>query len=397
MDSFITTTSPLSGAGLICTGICAVWAAAAGGWLATAAWRYRTRRTRFLASAGNAGFDPAESGCLWWLSRFAAGSDRTALLFSIEAFEESVRKAESVASDRVAWPAELTDSRIDALRRKIGGARRPLWNIASTRQIEVNQPLRLRTGGGEMDSFVVESGAQFFRVTLPVSPARAVSVVDGDEIEVNFCRAQDARYSCRTRAAGLGSDCTLRLDHTELTRIQQREVVRVRCRDEIRVALVTRGAALVHERLRGMPEGAFTARLRDLGAAGASFFSHRVRDVDSWVVVRFRLNHAPGAIIVPGRVIRVTQLSGTSESPMMVSVKFDPLTSQVEHHLSRLVADVQQRLIQRMLTRAGDQGNPLRPSLDESQLRTPAVNTPVLPLPDFSVVARGDERREGAA
>lgn len=401
MASIIATTSPLSGAGLVCAGICALWVVAAGGWLAGAAWRHRSRRARFLALAGDAGFEPVESACLWWLSRFCPGSDRTALLSSPEAFDESVRNAESEADDRGTWPADLTDSMVDALRRKIGGARRLLWNISSTRQIEVNQPVRLRMSGGEFDSFVVESDPGAFRVTLPVAPARSVDALAGDEVEVRFCRPQDARYTCRTRAAGFGADYTLRLDHADVTRIQQREVVRVRCRDEIRVALVARGAALAHDRLRGMPEGAFTARLRDLGSTGASFFSQRVREVDSWVLVKFRLNHTPGAVIVPARVVRVTQLTGTSESPLMVSVKFDPLTAQIEHHLSRLVADVQQRLIQRMLTRAGEHDGTLRPALDESMLpapaRSPSVETPVVPLPSFSTVVRGELRRDGAA
>ena len=390
MSSVIGTTSPLSGAGAVCAILCALWAAGLCAWGLRAALRHRARRLLFAQTAREVGFTEQETACLWWVGRFAADPGRLAVLSSTATLDDCVRQAgEATSGDRTLWPVDLTDSLLSSVRRKLGGGRRVLWNIATTRQMEVNQPLRVRVGGGEeFESFVVESETDALRITLPVAAGAVPAQSAGRPVDLSFCRPQDARYHCRTRAIAPAADRTLRVDHAELARIQQREVVRVRCRDEVRAVLVGRGTAAAHERLRAMPEGAFTARLRDLGAGGASFFSHRVREVDSWVLVKFRLNHAPGAIMAPARVVRVTQLGGTSESPLLVSVRFDPLTPQIEHHIGRLVADIQQRLIQRMLQR-GNELQPellpapeeaLRPASERPGRRSPVEDAPVVSI-----------------
>jgi c-di-GMP-binding flagellar brake protein YcgR len=383
----------LSGAGVICAAICALWLVGLAAWALRAALRYRARRARFLHAAREAGFTDQETECLWWIGKFAANPDRLAVLNSSATLDDSLQKADAATSgDRTLWPVDLTDSLLSAVRRKLGGGRRMLWNIATTRQIEVNQPLRVRVGGGEeFESFAVEPAADSLRITLPVAPGAVPEHPAGRPVDIFFYRPQDARYRCRSRALAPDPDHTLRIDHAELTRIQQREVVRVRCRDEVRVAVVGRASASAHERLRAMPDGAFTARLRDLGAGGASFFSLRVREVDSWVLMKFRLNHAPGAVLVPARVVRVTQLGGTSESPLLVCVRFDPLTPRIEHHIGRLVADIQQRLIQRMLQRGSEIQPDLRPALDESlrPVPSPVEDAPVVSIHTARAADRG--------
>ena len=55
---------------------------------------------------------------------------------------------------------------------------------------------------------------------------------------------------------------------------------------------------------------------------------------------------------LPAQVIRQDELNGTANPLLLTSIRFEDITPRDEYHLGRLVADLQNNLIRRMLRRA---------------------------------------------
>lgn len=345
---------PLSVAGIVGAGVCVLWAVA----LSTLAVRrlQKRRRTRltFQALAAERGFEADEAGALWTLSKHAP--ETTRILTSAECFDECIHQARLAADDNVlAWPEYLTESRISALHRRFAAPRRSALQIVHTRDIEMNQPLRVRLeDGSEFESFALPADAESMRMSLPAGSRWNARLAHGARVKISFWRAQDARYEFESRILlGDARERTLAVEHAAVTRLQERRHVRVRCRNEVNVAVVSQATAERAGQLPALPGPGLHGALRDVSAGGASFFTSERVDVGSWLLLSLDTGGPNGRIVVPGQVIRRSDLGGTSASICQAAVRFEPLTTRAEYRLGRFVADQQQQLIRRMMVRAG--------------------------------------------
>jgi c-di-GMP-binding flagellar brake protein YcgR len=173
---------------------------------------------------------------------------------------------------------------------------------------------------------------------------------------MSFWRPHDARYECTARVAR-GENAQNRgrlvLSHASLNRVQEREHVRVRCRQEVRFGVFDPLSGAKAGGRAGEPELPFVAMLHDLSNGGASLVTDKSIAPGTLVFVRIPLLRKPWSLTLAARMLRQTLLGGTSNASWQSSVRFEPLSARTENHLGRYVADLQQRLISRMLSRAG--------------------------------------------
>jgi c-di-GMP-binding flagellar brake protein YcgR len=356
--------APLSRAGVIGAAVCVIWGTAVAAWCGVKLHRRWSGRSRFIRQALERGFDRQEAMNLWRIARFSPdGGDREAILASCEAFDRCLRAAEEAAADDpLLRPEYLGGSVTSALRRKYGNTRRARQRIADTHEIEANQPVRVRLGSSSatFDSFVLNVAQDSLQLSLPadVKLPPAMELADCPAF-MSFWRPHDARYECTarvTRGETSQRDRRLVLSHASLNRVQEREHVRVRCRQEVRLGMFDSATAEKASGRSGEPQLPFVAVLHDLSNGGASLVADKPMATGTLVFVRIPLLRKPWALTLAARVLRQSLLGGTSNASWQSSVRFEPLSARTEQHLSRFIADLQQRLISRMLARAGAEG-----------------------------------------
>ena len=375
--------APLSRAGVIGAAVCVAWGAAVAAWCAVKLRRRWSGRRRFARQALERGFDLQEAMNLWSIARFSPeGDDREAILASCEAFDRCLRAAEEAAGDDpVLWPEYLAGSVTGALRRKYGNTRRARQRIGDTHEIEANQPVRVCLGPSRttFESFVLDVAQDSLQLSLPVD----VTLPPAMELAncpafMSFWRPHDARYECTARVTGGESsrrDRRLVLSHASLNRVQEREHVRVRCRQEVRLGVSDPAMAGNAAGRSSGPELPFVAMLHDLSNGGASLVIDKPIATGTLVFVRIPLLRKPWSLTLAARVLRQSLLGGTSNASWQSSVRFEPLSARTEHHLSRFIADLQQRLISRMVARAGAEEQP-ETRVWESPIEEPGDDAP---------------------
>jgi c-di-GMP-binding flagellar brake protein YcgR len=151
--------------------------------------------------------------------------------------------------------------------------------------------------------------------------------------------------------------------------------VRVRCRQEVRLGLFDPAMARNAAGRNFEPELPFVAMLHDLSNGGASLVTDKPIAAGTLVFVRIPLLRRPWSLTLAARVLRQNLLGGTSNASWQSSVRFEPLSARTEGHLSRFIADLQQRLISRMLARAGSEEQP-EPRAWEPPAREPDDEAP---------------------
>ena len=372
--------APLSRAGVIGGTVCGVWGAAVAGWCALKLSRRWSGRRRFARQALERGFDHEEAMNLWRIARYLPeGGNREAILASCEAFDRSLQAAEeATGGDPAARPEFLAGSVTSALRRKYGNTRRSRQRLSDTREIEANQSVRVRLGPSRtaFESFVLDVAPDNLQLSLPTDVTLPPEMQLADcAAFMSFWRPHDARYECTARVAGgeaSQSDRRLVLSHASLNRVQEREHVRVRCRQEVRFGVFDPAAARSAGGLNGEPELPFVAMLHDLSNGGASLITDKPIAPGTLVFVRIPLLRKPWSLTMAGRMLRQSLLGGTSNASWQSSVRFEPLSPRTENHLSRFIADLQQRLISRMLSRAGSDEQPETRAW-ETPVREPAI------------------------
>ncbi len=374
--------APLSRAGMIGAAVCVVWGAAVAAWCAAKLHRRWAGRNRFVRQALERGFDHPEAMNLWRIARFAPDSEtREAALASCEAFDRCLRAAEEAADDPAVRPEYLAGSVTSALRRKYGVARRARQRLGDTHEIETNQPVRVRLGPSNttFESFVLNVEPESLQLSLPadVKLPPAMELADCPAF-MSFWRPHDARYECTarvTRGETSPRDRRLVLSHAALNRVQEREHVRVRCRQEVRLGAFDAAKEWIASGRNGEPELPFVGMLHDLSNGGASIVTDKPIAIGSLAFVRIPLLRKPWSLTLSARVLRQSLLGGTLNASWQSSLRFEPLSPRTENHLSRFIADLQQRLISRMLARAGAEERPeTRPS--EPAVREPAGEAP---------------------
>ena len=191
-QGYLGSDSPLSGPAMVASLVCLLWIGGALAWLARSLLRRVHAKARFRAFAAERGFDPEETGDLWRLSRHADAFDRAAVLTAPEAFDACVAEARKAAGDDlVAWPEYLAASRVRSLRRNFEKARKPRHNITHTREIEPNQPVKVRLAEAEaFDSFILRATEDELHLALP----REVVIVGPPAERAPFEREINKRY-----------------------------------------------------------------------------------------------------------------------------------------------------------------------------------------------------------
>ena len=382
LGPMLNSSAPLSRAGVIGAAVCAAWGAALAAWCVAKLRRRWSAKSRFARQALERGFDHQEAANLWRIARFSPEADnREAILASCEAFDRSLRAAEEAAGDDpVLRPEYLAGSVTSALRRKYGNTRRARQRIADTREIEANQPVRVRLGASStaFESFVLNVAQDSVQLSLPggVTLPPATELADCPAF-LSFWRPHDARYECTARVARgetSGRERRLVLSHAALNRVQEREYVRVRCRQEVRLGVFDAATAENAAGRNGEPELPFVAMLHDLSNGGASLVTDKPIATGTLVFVRVPLLRKPWLLTLAGRVIRQSLLGDTSNASWQSSVRFEPLSARTESHLSRFIADLQQRLISRMLARTASEEQPETRAW-EAPIQEPAVKT----------------------
>ncbi len=358
--------APLSRAGVIGATVCVVWAAGVAAWCAVKLRRRWSGRSRFVRQALERGFDREEAANLWRIAGFSSeGGRREAILASCEAFDRCLHAAEEAASDDSdLWPEYLDGSVTSALRRKYGSTRRARQRIGDTHELEANQPVRVRLGPSRttFESFVLDVAQDSLQLSLPVNVTLPPAMELADcPAYVSFWRPHDARYECTARVAGgeaFRRDRRLVLSHAPLNRVQEREHVRVRCRQEVRLGVLDPATAANAAGRTGEPELPFVAMLQDLSNGGASLVTDKPIATGTLVFVRVPLLRKPWSLTLAARMLRQNLLGGTSNPSWQSSIRFEPLSARTENHLSRFIADLQQRLISRMVAKAGSEEPP---------------------------------------
>jgi len=358
--------APLSRAGVIGAVVCVVWGAAVAAWCLAKLRRRWSARNRFARQALERGFDREEAMSLWRIAGFSPeAGHREAILASCEAFDLCLHAAEEAASDDPdLWPEYLDGSVTSALRRKYGNTRRARQRIGDTHELEANQPVRVRLGPSRtpFESFVLDVAPDNLQLSLPVNVTLPPALELADcPAHVSFWRPHDARYECTARVAGgeaLRGDRRLVLSHASLNRVQEREHVRVRCRQEVRLGVFDSAMPASAPGRNGEPELPFVAMLQDLSNGGASFVTDKPIATGTLVFVRVPLLRKPWSLTLAARMLRQSLLGGTSNASWQSSVRFEPLSPRTENHLSHFIADVQQRLISRMVAKAGSEAQP---------------------------------------
>lgn len=369
--------TPLSRAGTIGAVVLVLLGLAAAAWIVRGLLQRHAARCAFVRTAIASGFDARDAASLWLLARFLPENRRPEVLSSRDLFEECVRNAAIAAGDDLlGWPEPLSESRIDSLRRRYTITRRPPTGISDTREIEPNQPVTLHVpDGGRLAGFVLPSEPSRLRVTV-AAKSRPVRLGMDQPIRVTFARPRDARYEFSSEVIDEETHA-LDLRHVSVKRIQQRSRVRVRCQEEIHWTK-RNGAA---PRPNSWPVDPLQERamLHDISGGGACFVTTEKIDAPSRLMVTLRRASNAEPIAVPAVVIRQVPLEGTSQTMYQTSVRFDALDSRHEYYLSRMVSDLQQKLIRRMLARSGE------PEPEEAPIRT-ALKVPVK-APGSPVVA----------
>jgi c-di-GMP-binding flagellar brake protein YcgR len=336
--------TPLSRAGTLGATVLVLLGLGMAAWVAHYLWRRQAVRRGFRRTARADGFDKDEAESLWALAKYVPEEDRKDIATSRVVFEECVRRAAIAAGDfLLEWPELLTESRLSSLRRHYIVKRRTPASIADTRQIESNQPVTLHVAdGGRLGGFVLPSKSSTLRVSV-ANKTHPVRVGMDQPIRVTFARPQDARYEFSSEVIDEGAHA-VDLRHAPVNRIQQRARVRVKCQDEIE--WTTNAGAGSAPRKRAM--------LRDLSGGGACFVASEKLDSQSRAAVS--LCRAPDAepVVIQATIVRQVLLEGTSQPMYQTSVRFEPLDPRHEYYLSRMVSDLQQRLIRRMLARSGE-------------------------------------------
>jgi c-di-GMP-binding flagellar brake protein YcgR len=380
LGAVLNSDAPLSRAGMIGAAVCLVWGAAVIAWCALKLRRRWAGRRRFVRQALERGFDHEEATHLWCIARSSPeGDDREAILASCEAFDRCLRAAEEAADgDPVLRPDYLAGSVTSALRRKYADTRRARRRIGDTHEIEANQPVRVRLGASRttFESFVLNVAPDSLQLSLPADATLppAMELADCPAF-MSFWRPHDARYECTarvTRGETAPRDRCLVLSHASLNRVQEREHVRVRCRQEIRLGVFDPAAAGRDAGREGEPELPFVAMLHDLSNGGASLVTDKPIATGARVYLRIPLLRKPWSLTLAARALRQSLLGGTSNASWQCSVRFEPLAARAENQLSRFIADLQQRLIARMLARAGSEEEPETQAW-RSPVREPAV------------------------
>jgi len=350
---------PAAVVGLAAGLVCVLWAGALAAWVAWWLTARRRRWRRFLQEAMARGFGHRDARSLWLLGRFAGSPHRLEVLRSVEVFDRCVLEARKTAGDDLlSWPELLTGSRIDALRRKYTSGPRSRHSYTTTRHIEPNQPVRVITrDGAAFDSFVLRATEEGVHLASPREPELRGKMAVGQEVRVLFWRPSDARYEVRSRiiANGARHGQSFLVAHADLRRVQEREFVRVRCRNEVWVLPCGEEARSLAERDE-FPGPGVVGLLRDLSLGGASFTCEAGLPAGSWVLLRLRVEAEEQPLILAARVVRQRRLEGTSSPVWLTSVNFPGLAARKEHRLGRFVSRVQQGLIRRMLVRAGGPG-----------------------------------------
>ena len=180
---------------------------------------------------------------------------------------------------------------------------------------------------------------------------------------MSFWRPHDARYECTARVTGGETsrrDRRLVLSHAAL---EPRAGARARARPLPAGSPPGRvrsgdGVAANAAGRNGEPELPFVAMLHDLSNGGASLVTDKPMATGTRVFLRIPLLRKPWSLTLAARVLRQSLLGGTSNASWQSSVRFEPLSARTENHLSRFIADLQQRLISRMLARAGSEERP---------------------------------------
>jgi c-di-GMP-binding flagellar brake protein YcgR len=368
--------------------VCVAWGAVVFAWCGLKLRRRWSGKNHFTRQALDRGFDHEEAMNLWRIARYLPeGGNREAILASCEAFDRSLRAAEEAAgSDSAVRPEYLAGSVTSALRRKYGNTRRSRQRLSDTHEIEANQSVRVRLGPSRstFESFVLDVAQDSLQLSLPTDVKLPPEMQLADcPAFMSFWRPHDARYECTARVTGDGtsqSDRRLVLSHASLNRVQEREHVRVRCRQEVRFGVfdpATAGnAGGPFGGAQGEPELPFVAMLHDLSNGGASLITDKPIAPGTLVFVRIPLLRKPWSLTLVGRMLRQSLLGGTSNASWQSSVRFEPLTARTENHLSRFIADLQQQLISRMLSRAGSDEQP-ETRVWEAPVREPAVQVQV--------------------
>lgn len=335
--------TPLSEAGMAGAAVLAFLSLAAVALLSRRMLRLFVARRNFMKAASEIGFDAGQASCLLLLAKFLPLERRANILTSRDLFEECVRSARIEAGDDLlAWPELLSESRINSLRRHFIATRRTSPSIADTHHLESNQPVTLHVAdGSRLGGFVMKSDPSVLRISVAHKDL-PVRIGMDQPIRITFARPQDARYEFRSRIIDEESHA-VDVTHAPVNRIQQRSRVRVKCQNEVEWI----SASGNNSTRKSM--------LRDLSGGGACFITNEKLEPEAKIVVRLRRSSDAAPVDVPAIIVRQNLLEGTSQPMRQTSIRFDPLDPRHEYYISRMVTDLQQKLIRRMLARSGEE------------------------------------------
>jgi len=391
---YANTDAPLSSAGMIASLVCLVWVGSAAAWMSHALMRRRRHRIRFNALAAERGFNPEAARDLWVLSAHSGSADRAVILTSAQVFDSCVEEARAAAGDDlVAWPEHLSASRITTLRKRYETVRKARGRITSTYEMELNQPVSIQLEDGRaFNSFVLRVADDKLHMAAPGQDDMRRKLMLCKSFTATFTRPNDARYEFSSQLVGNHHVSPMEFlgTHADVKRTQARASARVRCKSETHFCLTDRHTAETSAEMRTwkLPRFDCVATLRDLSLGGACFVSQSPLARNTWLLVKVPGSGEDEALILPAQVVRNNELNGTSNAHVQTCVRFGPLTARQENRLARLVADLQQQLIRRMLSRAGapEQKAPL-------PMPAPAPRVPV----DTAMSRQSDRDRDAHA
>ena len=233
---------------------------------------------------------------------------------------------------------------------------RPALNLVThTSQVEPHQPVRVELADGTtMNSIVLRAADDALYLLLPTGQ-RPASFEPGQALHVTFWRPLDARYEFEGRVIGTdGRRPALAVAHAPTDRLQQRKYPRVHCREVVQLGRLTREQFTNFATLPQPPQLSVKGRLHDLSVGGACFTTPMALTKNGWVALSIGAHEPQGPIIVPGQVLRQTQLDGTSKSLWRAAVEFNMPSPQLEQQVKNLVAEIDSRHVIRMMLRSGN-------------------------------------------
>ena len=354
---YANTEAPLSSAGMIASLVCLIWVGSAAAWMSHALMQRRRHRVRFNALAAERGFNAEAARDLWLLGAHSGSADRAVILTSAQVFDSCVEEARAAAGDDlVAWPEHLSASRIVALRKHYETVRKARGKITSTYEMELNQPVSVQLDDGEaFNSFVLRVTDSRLHMAAPGQEDVRRKLMFCKLFTATFTRPNDARYEFSSQVVGnrYANPMEFLGTHADVKRTQARASARVRCKSETHFCVTDRDTAEASAEMRKLPEFDCAATLRDLSLGGACFVSQSVLSENAWLLLKVQCSGEDETLVLPAQVVRNSELNGTSNAHVQTCVRFGPLTARQENRLAHLVADLQQKLIRRMLARAG--------------------------------------------